>query len=155
MRVSLLAALLSASCFAQTFGAWRVNAGRFTFAGDAQPKSFTLRIEPHAKGELFTFDRVEADGRTTSSSTILYLDGTPRDFQELGCSGTQSSRRMDNRTVEILRKCESGTSIRLVRRSAVQQQELVLDITEQHADGRRFERRLVFEKQALSDSAKK
>jgi hypothetical protein len=135
MRILLLSALLCASCFAQTFGTWRVNTGRSTFAGDTRPKSFTVRIEPHAKGELFTFDRVEADGRTTVSSTILYLDEKPRDFQDFGCSGTQSSRRLDSRTVEILRKCESGSSIRLVRRSAAQQQELVLDITEE-ASGR-------------------
>src|SRR5687767_12941703 len=154
MRIVLLSALLSASCFAQTFGTWRVNAARSTFQGDTRPQSFTLRNEPHAKGEVFTFDRVEADGRTTTSSTILYLDDKPRDFQDLGCSGTQSSRRMDSRTVEILRQCESGAWIRLVRRSAVEQK-LILDIEERHPDGRRFERRLVLEKQALSGSALK
>ena len=147
MRVFLLSALLTASCFAQPFGTWRLNAGRSTFAGDTQPKSFTLRIEPHAKGEVFTFERVEADGRTTSSSTILYLDETPRYFQDLACSGTQSSRRVNSQTVEILRKCESGAWIRLVRRSAAQQQELILDITEQHTDGRRFERSLVLRRE--------
>jgi hypothetical protein len=152
MRLFLLSALLTASCFAQTFGTWKVNTGRSTFAGDTKPKGFTVRIESHPKGEVLTFDRVEADGRTTSSSTILYLDEKPRDFQDLGCSGTQSSRRVDSRTVEILRRCESGASIRLVRRSAAQQQDLILDITEQNAAGRRFERHLVLEKQSLSGS---
>jgi len=51
-----------------------MNAARSTLAGDIRPKSLTVRIEPHAKGEVFTLDRIEADGRSTSSSTILYLE---------------------------------------------------------------------------------
>jgi hypothetical protein len=124
-----------------------VNAGRSTFDGDTQPKSFTVRIEPHAKGEVFTFDRVEADGRTTSSSTILYLDEKPRGIQDFGCSGTQSSRRMDSRTVEILRNCGAGEWTKYVRRASDKSNELVLEVIEQHADGRRFEGRLTLEKQ--------
>jgi hypothetical protein len=147
MRAFLLSALLGASCFAQTFGIWRVNAGRSTFAGDTQPRSFTVRFEPHAKGEVVTFERVEADGRTTSSSTILYLDEKPRSFQDLRCSGTQSSRRMDSRTVEILRQCGVGEWIKYVRRASAKTNEIVLDVIEQHADGRRFERRLTLEKE--------
>lgn len=77
---------------------------------------------------------------------ILYLDGEPRDFQDFVCSGTQSSRRVDGRTVEILRKCESGVWIRFVRRLSAQPKELILKITEQLSDGRRVERRLVLEK---------
>jgi hypothetical protein len=126
-----------------------MNATRSTFSGDVQPKSLTVRIEPHAKGEVFTLDRVEADGRATSSSAILYLDGKPRGFQDHACSGTQSSRRADSQTVEILFKCVSGEWTRFVRRSPAQSKDLILEITEQHADGRRFERRLVLEKQAL------
>ena len=106
-----------------------------------------MRFEPHAKGEVFTLDRIESDGRTTSSSTILYLDGKPRDFQDFECSGTQSSRRMDSRTVEILRKCSDGKWIRFVRRMSAQPKELVFDTTEQNPDGRRFERSQVLEKQ--------
>ena len=87
---------------------------------------------------MFTLDRIETDGRTTSSSTILYFDGAPRDFQVFECSGTQSSRRTDSRTVEILRKCGSGAWTKFVRRASTDQNELVLEITEQHSDGRRF-----------------
>ena len=110
-----------------------------------------MRIEPHAKGEVFTLDRIEGDGRSTTSSTILYFDGKARDFQDPGCSGTQSSRRVDGQTVEILRKCAGGEWTRFVRRSAVQPKELVLEITEQHPDGRRFERRLVLEQSGRSE----
>ena len=149
MRTVPLLILLSATCWAYgAFGTWKMNATRSTFAGDTRPKSFTLRIEPHGKGEVFTLDRIEADGRTTTSSSILYLDGKERDYREPGCSGTQSSRRVDSQTVEILRKCASGEWTRFVRRSAVQAKQLILDITEQHLDGRHFERRLVLEKQS-------
>lgn len=119
---------------AEAFGTWT-------------SKSVTVRIEPHVKGEAFTMDTIRSDGQVTTSSTILYFDGKPREFQDFGCSGTQSSRRVDNRTVEILRKCASGEWTRLVRRLGEQPKELILDITEQHSDSRHFERHLVLEKQ--------
>ena len=60
------------------FGIWRLNAARSTFAGDTQPRSLTVRIEPHVKGEVFTLDRTETNGRSTSSSVLLYFDGRGR-----------------------------------------------------------------------------
>jgi len=68
--------------------------------------------------------------RASTFSAILYLDGRAREFQDSNCSGTQLSRRVDSRTVEILRECASGVQIRLVRR-AVQPRVLILEITEQ------------------------
>ena len=128
------------------FGTWMMNPARSTLASYPRPKSITIRIESHAKGEVFTLDRIEADGRATTSSTLLYLDGKLRDFQDAGCSGTQSSRRVDSRTVEILRTCANGDSIRYVRRLSAQPNELLLEITEHQAGGRSFERHLVLEK---------
>jgi hypothetical protein len=124
-----------------------MNATRSTFAGGAPFKSLTLRIERHAKGEVFTLDRVENDGRAVTSSTILYFDGEPRRFEDFGCSGIQASRRANARTVEILRMCSSGGWMRLVRHASAKSNELVLEITEQPADGRRSEQRLTLEKQ--------
>ena len=151
MRILRVSMLLSVSCFGQvlegTAGTWKMNAARSTFAGGSPFKSLIARIDRHPKGEVFTLDRVEADGRTTSYSTILYLDGKPRRFEDFGCSGIQSSRRADERTVEIIRTCASGGSMRLLRRASAKTNELVLEITEQSADGRRFERRLTLEKQ--------
>ena len=148
MRVLLVSTLLSALFFGQglegTSGTWKMNAARSTCAPF---KSLTVRIEHHPKGEVFTLDRIETDGRTTNYSTILYLDGEPRRFEDFGCSGIQSSRRADERTVEILRMCASGGWMRLVRRASAKSNELVLEITEQSADGRRFDRRLTLEKQ--------
>jgi hypothetical protein len=74
--------------------------------------------------------------RTTSSSTILYLDAEPRRFEDFGCSGIQLSRRVDERTVEIVRMCASGGWMRLLRRSSPKSNELVLEITEQSAEDR-------------------
>ena len=150
MRVLLVSMLLSATCFGQgldgTSGIWKINAARSTLAGSPF-KSLTVRIERHPKGEVFTLDRIETDGRTTSYSTILYLDGEPRRFEDFGCSGIQSSRRADERTVEIVRMCASGGWMRLLRRTSAKANELVLEITEQSADGRRFDRRLTLERQ--------
>jgi hypothetical protein len=129
------------------FGTWKLNPARSTFAGDTQPKSLTLRIESHAKGEVFTLDRTETNGQSTSSSVLLYFDGRARAFNEAGCSGTQSSRRLDSRTVEILHDCTGGQSTRVIWRSGAQPNELVLEITDQYPDGRHYERRLVLERQ--------
>ena len=148
MRAILLTLLLSVPNWAEeAFGMWKVNPARSVFSGDAPPKSLTVRFESHTKGEVFTLDRIDLDGRATSSRTILYLDGISRDFQDFGCSGTQSSRRVDSQTVEILRNCTNGGWTRLVRRLAAQPKGLLLEITEQNSAGRRFERRLVLEKQ--------
>ncbi len=133
-------------CAGSILGTWRMDPRKSTFAGQSAPDSLLLRIERHAKGEVFTVDRIESDGRHTSSSTVLYLDGTSRVFQDFECSGSQSSRSTDSNTVEIVRNCELGHWIRLTSRLAGADRQLVLEITEQFADGRRFERRLVFER---------
>jgi len=129
------------------FGSWKLNPARSTFAGDTQPESLTVRIEPHAKGEVFTLDRTETNGQSTTSSVLLYFDGRARAFNQAGCSGTQSSRRLDSRTVEILNDCAGGQSTRVIRRSGERPNELVLEITDQYPDGRHYERRLVLERQ--------
>jgi hypothetical protein len=126
------------------FGVWKVNPIR---SRDPYPTGLIVRFEPHPKGEAFTVDRISGDGRVATSSTLLYFDGKPRDFQDVRCSGTQSSRRVDRRTVEILRACASGERTRLIRRLVAQPKELILEIMEQQPDGRRMERRLVLEKQ--------
>ncbi len=143
---SRAAVLLAAACIGQPFGEWKLNPARSTFAGDVQPKSFTVRIEPRVNGEVVTLDRTETNGQMTTSSSVLYLDGLQRDFQQGECSGKQSSRRIDSQTIEILRHCGGGAWIKFIRRTGPKT-ELVLDVTEQRADGRRFVRRLVFEKQ--------
>jgi len=151
MHVWLISTLLSATCFGQgleaTSGTWKMNATRSTFGGGSPFKSMTVRIERHPKGEVFTLDRIETNGRSTNYSTILYLDGEPRRFEDFGCSGIQLSRRADERTVEIVRMCASGGWMRLLRRASAKANELVLEITEESADGRRLDRRLTLERQ--------
>ena len=138
---------LATACWAEgAFGTWKMNPNRSKSVEDPEPKSFTVRIEPHAKGEVFTLERIPREGRALTSSTILYLDGKPREFEDIKCSGTQSSRRVDAQTVEILRTCSTGDSTRFVRRLAAQAKELILEITEQRSGGGLVERRLVLEK---------
>jgi hypothetical protein len=137
--------LLNATTWAgEAFGVWKLNPARSTLAGDQ--KSMTLRIERHTRGEVITLDTVAADGRAFTVSTLLYFDGKARDVQDSTCSGSQSSRRVDGSTVDILRECASGGYRLLIRRSAAQPGVLLLEITEEHKDGRRSQR-LVLEKQ--------
>lgn len=142
----MLVLLLAASTRAGVFGTWTIDSVRSTLAGESRPKSITIRIEAHAKGEVFTLDRIEADGRGTTSSSLLYLDGKPRDFRDGGCSGTEASQRIDSQTVEILRTCGNGGWIRFMRRFSGDRKELVLDITEQQAGRARVAWHLVLEK---------
>src|SRR5215471_9561909 len=145
-RLFLTVVLLAAICFGQPFGTWKLKAARSTFAGDIRPKSLTVRIEPRARGEVVTVYRTEINGQTTSCSMALYLAGAARGFQQGECSRTQPSRRIDSQTIEVLRNCGPGVWTRFVRRRAPKDQ-LVLEITEKRADGRRFGRRSIFEKQ--------
>ena len=149
LMLALLIAVLILVGWAQAgiFGSWKLNPARSTFSGVTPPKSLTLRVEPHAKGEVIPVNRTETSGRATTSSMILYLDGATRPFQDARCSGTQSSRRIDSQTVEILQTCTSGESTKFLRRLDQQGKELILEITEERSGGRRFERRLVLEKQ--------
>jgi hypothetical protein len=127
------------------FGSWKVKPAR-SIGPRVSWEGLAVRFDPHPKGEVFTLDQTEGDGRSTTSSIILYLDNKPREFQGFECSGTQSSRRLNSQTVEIVRTCASGEWMRFVRRMSTQPRELVLEITEQQSDGRQVERRLVLEK---------
>src|SRR5712691_4323192 len=148
--LTLLLMLLSAPAWAQNaFGTWKMNPTRSVFTGDPHPRAVTIRFEPHAKGEVFTWDSVRDNGQAETFSIILCFDGKIRDFQGLLCPGMgfQSSRRLDNRAIEISLNCQNGPNARIVRQMAPNAFDLILDITAQLPDGRRFERHLVFEKQ--------
>jgi hypothetical protein len=150
MRTVLFLIVFTTAFWADsTFGTWKMDATRSTFAGGTQPKSLIVRIEPHAKGEVFTLDSVESDGRTISSSTVLYFDDAPREFEDFGCSGTQSSRRLDGQTLEILRVCATGKWTWLIRPSAVKSKELFIDITEKRDGRSNVEWRVVLKRQKV------
>jgi len=155
MRSIPLLMLMSTACGTvpgwgrDAFGLWNVHSAGSTSSGFSTER-FTVRFDRHTKGEVFTLDWIDGDGRSTTSSTILYLDSKPRDFEGFGCSGTQSSRRLDSRKMEIVRTCGTGEWTRFVRRLSTQPRQLVLEITEQRSDGRRFEQRLVLERQFIA-----
>jgi hypothetical protein len=100
-------------------------------------------MEPDARSRGGQRDK---DGGSSSDSTILFLDGKPRGYQDLVCAGTQYSQPVDNRRVQILRTCEAGGWIRVIRRVTADR-ELVLQISGRRSDGRQVEMRLVLEKQ--------
>ena len=143
IQAATLILLVASGVIGEAFGVWKLNPARSTRAGT--DRSVILRIGPHRRGEVLTVDTVAADGRASTSSTILYFDGKPRDFRDSVCSGEQSSWRKDEQTVEILRECADGGRVQLVRR-AVSPGLMVLEITEQSSEGHPTERRLVFEK---------
>jgi hypothetical protein len=105
-------------------GIWNMNAARSTFAGDIQPKSLTLRIEAHAKGEDSRWTGPRRTERPRAPARSFTSNGTARDVGDAG-----------------------GGWIRFVRRSSERPNEMVLEITAQQFGGRRFERRLVLDKQ--------
>jgi len=147
VRTILLILLLGApDCAEDAFGSWKVDPARSKLVGDADPRMVLVRIERHTKGEVFTWEQVREKGEKLTTSTILYLDGKEREFQGDSCFGTQSSRRVDGRTVEIVSKCRDGWT-RWIRRLLPESKELILEITEHLSDERRLERRLVLEKQ--------
>ena len=142
--------LFSTSCWAQDmFGTWKMNPVRSQFSDDNHhPRAVTVRIEPHEKGEVFTYDRITSNGQAETISTVLYFDGKERNYQRGECSGTKASRRLDKRTVEIVTKCDGRFWARFTLRLPPQPNELILDISEiRLSDGRRFDRHLVLEKQ--------
>ena len=148
MRITFLLALIVTGSYADSrFGTWKVNIQRSVFPADRAPKRLTVRIEPHAKGEVFTLDRLETDGRATSSSSILYFDGTPRDLQDFDCVGIQSSRRLDRGTFEIRRICAASDEVWVVRHSGNKSDELSIDITEKRHPGPNLDWHLALKKQ--------
>jgi hypothetical protein len=148
MRKGLLLLAMGGAWAASTeLGVWQIDSSRSIFTGQVKPRKLTVRIEPHVKGEVFTLDRTEADGRSTSFSSILYFDGVPRELQDFACSGTQTSSRLGDGVVEILQSCRRGAAIRFLLRVSNPGTEMILDVTEQHPGGSRTERHIVLKKQ--------
>ena len=59
--LALLIPLLILLGWAQgiVFGSWKLNLARSTFSGEIPPKSLTVRLEPHTKGEVVAILRRE------------------------------------------------------------------------------------------------
>ena len=73
-------ALISVSCTVaigpdHALGVWRVPPAR---SPGPYSNVLTIRFEPHNSGEVFTLNRTEANGRSTTSSVLLYFDGRGR-----------------------------------------------------------------------------
>jgi hypothetical protein len=125
-------------------GTWTMSPSRSRFGGEPAPRVYTVRFDSHAKGEVFTLTVVPRTGPATTWSIILFLDGKEREVGS--CPGTQSSRRLDQRTIEIVYACPDSRT-RFVRRVPPRSNVLILDITEKRSDGRQFDRHLILERQ--------
>ncbi len=91
--------LLGGPCSAQdAYGTWKMNPSRSRLSG-SDTGAITVRIEPHAKGEVFTYERTARNGQARMFSVVLYFDGKERSSQSGDCSGTLLSRRLDSHTV--------------------------------------------------------
>jgi hypothetical protein len=146
MKIVLLLILLAgseATGAEGAFGVWQVNRDRST---GPHSDIRAVRFDQHPKGEVFTLDTMDSSGHSATSSTILYLDSRARDFQDSGCTGIQSSRRLDSLTIEIVRECRSGDRTTIVRRLAQNGKQMILEVSEQRSGHQPVERRLMFEK---------
>ena len=105
-----------------------------------------MQSVPHSRETLkpksFTVRRLQPPAASCAWTARIGIIGN------LGVQERNPSGQLDSQTVEILRKCVSGEWTRFVQRPAARAKELILDITAQHPAGRRFERRLVLEKQS-------
>ena len=143
--VSLLLLAGAPNSTQDIWGTWTMNPSRSRL-GPQDAGAITVRIEPHAKGEVFTYERTGPNGRATLFSVVLYFDGQERSSQSHGCAGTLHSRRLEDGVVEIVWRCQGGSSIRFVRRRT-NTDDMVLDETEHQPNRAAVERRLVLEKQ--------
>jgi hypothetical protein len=108
MRTILILTVCSTACCAGSLlGTWRIDRARSWFAVPDHPQSLTVRIEPHAKGRVFTLDRLEADGRTTVSATSCTSMAHPTTFR---ISPVRARNRRGGRTNE---RSRSGESVRM------------------------------------------
>src|SRR5438105_1595812 len=118
VQMIALIVLLSASCGAQdTLGTWKMNATKSRFHGPP-PKSMTVRYEPPADAEVWTFYQVRNDGTAETISQTLRFDGKDYPCGDLGLEerpDTVMSRKPDARTTEVFYKKSGRVTRRMVR----------------------------------------
>ena len=145
--ISIVALLILAGGPGSTqdaYGTWKMNPSRSRLT-PPDAGAITVRIEPHTKGEVFTYERTQKNGQATTFSVVLYFDGRERSSQS-GCTGTLLSRRLEGHIAEIVWRCENGNLIRFLRRRT-NADDLILDETERRPNRPALERHLVLERQ--------
>lgn len=149
MQTIALLALLAASCQAQdALGTWKMNAAKSSFHGPP-PKALTVRYEPQADAEIWTFDQVRADGNSETTSQTLRFDGTEHSCGDVGLEerpDTVVSRKPNARTAEVFYKKSGRVTRRVVRTVSADGRQMMLDIQVTPEKGPTVERRLVFER---------
>ena len=149
MQAIALLMLLGASCWAEdALGTWKMNAAKSRFHGPP-PRAMTVRYEPQAGGEVWTFDQVRADGNSETTSQTLRFDGKEYSCGDVGLDerpDTVMSGKPDGRTAEVFYKKSGRLARRMVRTVSADGRQMTLDIRVTPEKGPVVERRLVFER---------
>ena len=149
MHAIALIVLLGASCWAQdAFGTWKLNAAKSRFDGPP-PKAISVRYEPQAEAEIWTFYQIRADGISETISQTLHFDAKDYPCGDLGLEerpDTVVSRKPDARTAEVFYKKSGRVARRVVRTVSADGRQITVEIRITPEKGPAVERRLVFER---------
>jgi len=149
MQTIALLVLLAASCQSRdALGTWKMNAEKSRFHGPP-PKALTVRYEPQADAEVWTFNQDRADGNSETTSQTLHFDGKEYSCGDVGLEerpDTVVSRKPDARTAEVFYKKSGRVARRMVRTVSADGRQMTLDIQLTPEKGPAVERRLVFER---------
>jgi hypothetical protein len=149
MQTIALLALLAALGQAQdALGTWKMNAEKSRFHGPP-PKALTVRYEPQADAEVWTFNQDRANGNSETTSQTLHFDGKEYSCGDVGLEerpDTVISRKPDARTAEVFYRKSGRVTRRVVRTVSADGRQMTLDIQLTPKKGSAVERRLVFER---------
>lgn len=147
------ATLLTLSCFATAadapdtvVGTWKLNAAKSTHS-TAIYKSETRTYTAVPGGISLTWERVTADGKTSTVKTTYKFDG--KDYPVTGSSDFDaiSAKRIDANTVETTEK-HAGKAVGNTRRSvSADGKTLTLNVKFTPADGHEFGAMIVYDRQ--------
>jgi hypothetical protein len=150
MRFGMLCVLLAAHGADPSAGIWKMNVAKSLFENKSRPKAMTVRYEPQADAEVWTFEQVGADGRAEMVSQTLRFDGKDYRCSDLGMEGkpdTVTARRPASGTAEVEYKASGRVIRRVVRTMSADGRQMRLEIRITPVEGQAVERRLVFEKE--------
>jgi hypothetical protein len=150
MVIRMLCVLfLTASCWSQESGNWKMIPAKCRFSSSPVAKTITARYEAHSDAEIWTFYRVRADGTSETTSQTLRLDGKEHPCGDLGLEGmpdTVVSRKLDTRTTEVSYKKAGSVVRRVVRTLSADGKQMTLKIHITAEKGSVVEDWLVFER---------
>jgi hypothetical protein len=150
MLIRMLCVLfLTASCWSQESGNWKMIPAKCRFSSSPVAKTITARYEAHSDAEIWTFYRVRVDGTSETISQTLRFDGKEYPCGNLGLEempDTVISRRLDARTAEVSYKKAGRVTRRVVRTLSADGKQMTLKVHVTTEEGPVLEDWLVFER---------